>query len=112
MFFILKILLSGLVIAFASWLAGKKPILAGFIVALPLMSILSIVFSYAQYRDMEKINQFALSIFAAVPLSLTFFIPFLINKWLKLNFTATFLLALSCLGAAYAIHTLIFKTEH
>ncbi len=108
MFFILKIFLSGLVIAFASWLAGKKPILAGFIIALPLMSILSILFSYAQYRDMEKINQFAVSILVAVPLSLTFFIPFLTNKWLKLNFAVTFLLAIAFLGLAYAIHKAVF----
>jgi len=35
MFFIVKILISALLIAFASWLAGKKPVLAGFIIALP-----------------------------------------------------------------------------
>ena len=33
MFFILKILLAAVVIAFASWLSGKYPKLAGFIIA-------------------------------------------------------------------------------
>jgi len=75
MFFIFKIIFSGLLIALASWLAGKKPVLAGFIIALPLMSMLSIVFTYAEYRDMAKVNQFATSILVAVPLSLAFFIP-------------------------------------
>ena len=40
--FALKVLFSGLIIAFASWLSVKKPILAGFIIALPLMSLISI----------------------------------------------------------------------
>ena len=36
MVFIAKVLLAALVIAFASWLSGKKPELSGFIIALPL----------------------------------------------------------------------------
>ncbi len=111
MTFIFKIILSGIVIAFSSWLAGKKPILAGFIIALPLTSILSILFSYWQYRDMEKINEFATSIFIVVPLSLVFFIPFLLNRWLKMNFTTTFLSSLICLAVAYFLATHIFKID-
>lgn len=106
-FFLLKILISGFTIAFCSWLAGRKPILAGFIVALPLMSMLSILFSYAEYRDMAKINQFAVSILVAVPLSLLFFVPFVLNKWLKLNFMTTYGLAIGVLTAGYLIHSFV-----
>ena len=91
------------------FLGGRNPVLAGFLIALPLMSILSIVFSYLEYRDMSKINEFAVSILAAVPLSLAFFIPFVLNKWLKMNFVLTFTLALAILAAAYIFHKLIFK---
>jgi hypothetical protein len=101
MVFVLKTLLAGSIIAFASWLAGKKPVLAGFVIALPMTSMLGILFAYAEHRDMDKINQFASSIFIAVPLSLTFFIPFLLNRWLKMNFALTFLAALTCLSIAY-----------
>lgn len=96
-------------IAFVSWLAGKRPALAGFILALPLATMLAILFSYLQYRDMAKINEFAVSILVAVPLSLTFFIPFLLNKWLKMGFTLTYGLAIGCLLIAYALHSLILK---
>lgn len=99
-----KIIFSAVIIAFASWLAGRKPVLAGFIIALPLMSMLSILFSYLQYRDMTKINEFAVSILVAVPLSLTFFIPFILNKWLRMGFTATYLSAFGCLIVAYFAH--------
>ena len=109
MSFAIKAIMSGIIIAFASWLAGKKPILAGFIVALPLVSILSIVLSYMEYRDMEKINQFALSILVAIPLSLFFFVPFVLNKWLKMNFPFTLALGIGCLALAYFLHRLIFK---
>jgi len=106
---VLKVLVSGTLIAFASWLAGRRPILAGFIVALPLVSLLSIIFSYLEYRDMNKLNEFAVSILVAVPLSLAFFIPFVLNKWLKMNFPLTLIAGLGCLALAYFLHSLIFK---
>lgn len=109
MLFGLKVLISSMIIAFASWLAGRKPVLAGFIIALPLASILAIFFSYWQYRDMTKINEFAVSILVAVPLSLAFFIPFILNKWLKMNFLSTFALGIGCLVLAYFVHSLVFK---
>lgn len=108
-FFMLKVIISAVIIAGASWLSGKKPFLAGFLIALPLMSILAVLFSYLQYRDMNRVNQFASSIFAAVPLSLCFFIPFLLNRWLKMDFLMTFGMGLLFLVAAYFIHHLIFK---
>ena len=111
MFFLAKILISSVLIAFASWLAGRQNILAGFIVALPIVSMLSILFSFLEYRDMERINQFAASIFAAVPLSLLFFVPFLLNKWLKMNFAFTYAAAIGCLAVGFFIHHLIFKSN-
>ncbi len=109
MFFIIKIFISAFVIAFASSLAGKKPVIAGFIIALPLVSMLSIVFAYWEYRDMNKINEFATSILVAVPLSLVFFIPFLLNRWLKLDFVPTFVVAILLLALAYLIHHFIMR---
>ena len=84
--------------------------LAGFIIALPMMSMLAILFSYLQYRDMQKINEFAVAILAAVPLSLFFFVPFLLNKWLKMHFSVTYALGIGLVAAAYFLHSLIFKS--
>jgi hypothetical protein len=109
MFFIVNWVLSGFMIAFCSWLAGKKPVLAGFLLALPLASLLSILFSYFEFRDMARINQFAVSILMAVPLSLTFFIPFLLNRWFKMNFFWTFFLGIGCLVISYFLHQLFMK---
>ena len=53
-FFTLKILLAAIIIAFASWLSGQNPKLAGFIIALPLVSLIAIAFSYYEHNDIEK----------------------------------------------------------
>lgn len=104
-----KMILSGVIIAGASWLAGRRPVLAGFVIALPLMSMLAILFSYLEYKDMGKINQFAVSILTAVPLSLLFFLPFFLNKWMKMSFGLTYLLGVVCIALAYFVHHLFFK---
>jgi len=109
-FVILKILLSASIIAGISWYAGKNPSLAGFLIALPILSVLAISFSYFQYRDMEKINQFASSIVVSIPLSLLFFIPFILNRWLKWGFFPIVLLGFILLFVGYLIHSRIFKT--
>lgn len=107
--FFFKVVFSGVLIALASSLAGKRPVLAGFIIALPLMSMMSLLFSYVEFRNMEKANEFAVSILAAVPLSLLFFLPFLLHRWLKLGFFPTYLLGLACVTAGYLAHSLITK---
>jgi hypothetical protein len=110
MMVVFKFIISGFLIVFASWLSGRKPVLAGFIIALPLMSMLAILFSYLEYRDMNKVNQFAASILVAVPLSLTFFLPFVLNKWLKMGFVSIYLLAIACVLTAFFLHQFIFKS--
>ena len=109
-FVVLKILLSASIIAGISWYAGKNPSLAGFLIALPILSILAISFSYFQYRDMEKINQFANSIVVSIPLSLLFFAPFILNRWLKWSFFPIVLSGFILLFVGYLIHSRIFKT--
>jgi len=111
MWFLGKILISSIIIAFASWFSGQRSFLAGFIVALPITSVLTILFSYLQYRDMTKINELATSILVSVPLSLLFFIPFVLNRWLRMNFAFSFGLGILLLFAAFLIHHWLFKNS-
>ena len=48
-----KVLIATSVIVFASWLAGRKPQLAGFITALPIVSMVAIAFSYMDHKDVS-----------------------------------------------------------
>ena len=109
-FFVAKIALSGLIIAGISWLAGKNPSLAGFLIALPILSLLAIGFSYFQYRDMGKISEFATSILVSLPISTLFFVPFLLNRWTKWSFLPTLLAGLGLLAIGYLIHSRIFRS--
>ena len=107
--FALKVLFSGIVIAFASWLSIKKPILAGFIIALPLMSLISIFFSYLEHKDMEKTILFSKNILVGVPASLAFFIPFFFAKYFGLNFFTTYFLGILFLICGFFTHKFIMN---
>ena len=88
MFFIFKILLSAIVIAGASWLSGKYPKLAGFIIALPLATLIA----------------FAKSILIGVPASYFFFLPFFFAKSLNMNFWLIYSSGLAFLVVAFFVH--------
>jgi hypothetical protein len=105
---VLKVLLSSAIITFCSWLAGKKPALAGFLIALPISSLLAIAFAQTEWKDPEKSALFARSILVSVPLSLTFFLPFLFVKHLKMPFWGVYSLGLILLVMSYGVHRLIF----
>ncbi len=108
MSFALKTLISSLLIALASTIAGKKPALAGFIIALPISSLIAIAMTQAEWSDPEKSSGFARSIFWSVPLSLTFFLPFLFSKQLKLPFWGNYFLGVALLAVSYLIHRRFF----
>ena len=107
MIFFGKVLLAALVIAFASWLSGKKPELSGFIIALPLASILALVFSYLEHKNTESSVIFAKSILVGVPVSYLFFLPFFFAKSLNMNFWLIYGLGILLLIIGYFVHKLI-----
>ncbi len=104
----IKIAISIFVIAFSSWLAGARPALAGFIIALPISSMLAIAFTQAEWKDPEKSILFAKSILVSVPLSLTFFIPFLFARQLGWPFPVTYASGIALLALSYFAHRVIF----
>jgi carbon starvation protein CstA len=104
MVFLLKVLLAALVIAFASWLSGKKPELSGFIIALPIASIIAIAFSYLEHKNTENTVIFAKSILIGVPVSYLFFVPFFVAKSLSMNFWMIYGLGITLLVFGYFVH--------
>ena len=104
MVFLLKVLLAAVVIAFASWLSGKKPELSGFIIALPIASIIAIAFSYLEHKNSENTIIFAKSILIGVPVSYLFFVPFFFAKNLNMNFWLIYGLGFLLLVIGYFVH--------
>jgi hypothetical protein len=84
--FLVKVLLSALVIAFASELAKRDSFWGALLVAMPLTSILAISWLYAETRDNLLVTRFARDIFLLVPGSLLFFLPFLLETKTRLGF--------------------------
>jgi len=109
MAFLIKTLIAAVIISFASWLASKRPNLAGFILALPVPTLLVLLFSFVEYREPASSIQFAKSIFFAVPLSLTFFIPFLFAERFNLSFWSSYTIGISFLIAGFFIHKAILQ---
>jgi hypothetical protein len=105
--FLAKTLIAALIIAGASSLAQRQPTLAGYITALPLTSVLALTFAYLQTRDSAAIAKYAVSVFAAVPISLAFFVPFLLYDRLKGSFWACLGLGLALLYAGYFLQKLV-----
>jgi hypothetical protein len=100
---------SALVIGFTSWLATKNPKLAGLLLALPISTLLALALqNFQNPSDASTSVKFARSIFAGVPLSLTFFIPFLLADKLGLSFWGLYALGLGILVICFILtHTFL-----
>ena len=109
MFLVVKVIVISLAVVAVSLLAGKRPVVAGFVAVLPFTSALSLVFIYLDGHDMQKMNHFAVAAVSAIPLSMCFFIPFLAHRWTKLSFIPSFFLGLAILVVAYAAAYLVHK---
>ena len=105
--FIAKVVGAALIIAFASWLSGQNPKLAGFILALPLVSLIAIAFSYYEHNDIEKTILFTKSILVALPVSYLFFLPFFFAKSLNMNFLMIYGAGLGLLIIGFFVHKYI-----
>ena len=64
-----KFLFTASVNVFSSWLSQKRPKLAGFIIALPLASLLALALAHLKHGDAQKSIAFGQSIFWAIPVS-------------------------------------------
>ena len=105
--FLIKTLVAAVIISFCSWYAGKRPDIAGFLIAMPLLSIIALAFSYTEYKNPQNTIAFAKSIFVGVPVSLLFFVPFLLAEKLNLSFWQSYIAGLVLLVGGYFLHKTI-----
>lgn len=105
-----KVILSAGIISFVSWLSGKKLGLAGFLTALPTTTILALAFSQFEWSDSKQSVDFAKSVFYAIPVSLSFFVPFLFAEKFNLNFWTCYITGISFLVIGYFVHQFIVNS--
>lgn len=106
---VLNIMISSTLISACVWLAAKRPDLAGFIVSLPLSTLLVLALSQIQNGDGAKGTLLAKSIFVAIPSTLVFFIPFLFAEKLKIPFWISYSTGIVLLIGAFFLHRTVFS---
>lgn len=104
MTFVLNLIISASMISFASWLSGRLPGLAGFMVALPLASLLVLPLSFREHGDPAATIELARSIFVAIPVSLLFFVPFLFSDRFGLSFWQAYGIGAAALPVGFFVH--------
>lgn len=97
-FFLTKILISAFIIAFVSEIAKRYTLLGGLIAAMPITTLLSMIWIYFDKKDTALISNFLISVVFGTILSFLFFICaiFLLKK--GVNFYLTLFVSLSVLG--------------
>lgn len=104
---ILKVVAASLLIVTSGWIARTNPRLGGFVLALPLTTLIALAFNYGEFRDAKASVDFAKSTFYAVPLSLLFFLPFLFADRIKLGFWGLYGLGIALLGIGFGVHRVL-----
>ena len=107
MLIVLNTLVSALVIGVAAWVSRRYPVSAGFLIALPLATMLVLPLAYLQHRDPDSTFQMARSILVALPITLLFFVPFLMRD--RLSFWGAYALGCALLPAGYFVHRAIMR---
>ena len=104
---VLNTLISALVIGIVAWVSRRYPVTAGFIVALPLATMLVLPLAYLQHRDAGSAFEMAKSILVALPITLLFFVPFLMKD--RFSFWGAYALGCALLPVGYLVHRAIMR---
>ena len=100
----INVVLSALVIGVAAWLSGRFPQAAGFLVSLPLATMLVLPMAHLQHNDAGKTVAFAESILSAVPVVMLFLLPFILAVRSGWSFWVAYGLACLWLIPAFFLH--------
>ncbi|UCF45633.1 MAG: hypothetical protein JSU89_00215 [Myxococcales bacterium] len=107
MLVVLNTLVSALVIGVAAWLSRRYPVSMGFLIALPLATMLVLPLAYLQHKDPGSVFQMARSILVALPITLLFFVPFLMRD--RFSFWGAYALGCALLPVGYLVHRAIMR---
>jgi hypothetical protein len=107
MLIVLNTLVSALIIGVAAWLSRRYPVSAGFFIALPLATMLVLPLAYLQHRDPGTAFQMARSILVALPITLLFFVPFLMRD--RFSFWGAYALGCALLPVGYLVHRAVMR---
>jgi hypothetical protein len=109
MYFIVKCLVSGLIVGLVSEVAKRSPALAAILASLPLTSILAFVWLYHEKKDASSLIELSNGIALIVLPSIVFFICFSILMKKELNFYLALIVSSGILALCYAVYDFLLK---
>lgn len=107
--YLIKIILSALVIVLVSEISKRVTFFAAIVASLPLTSILAMIWLYHDTKDTEKIIDLSGGIFWAVLPSLLFFVTLPILLKTGLSFNWAMLLSGVVMFVGYTVYALVLN---
>lgn len=109
LFLIVKIVVSGLIIGLVTEISKKYTITGGLIAAMPLTTLLAIIWLYVETKDLSLIREFSRSVFWGIFPALMFFLPamFLFKK--EANFFVVLTICFLSFGVGAFFHHILVK---
>lgn len=109
MYFLIKTIITALIVAAVSELARRYTVWAALLASLPLTSILAFIWVYWDTKDTGKIIELSYSVFWLVFPSLAFFLilPFLLKQGLA--FPLAMMGAIAAMAVLYGLGLWFFK---
>ena len=109
MYFIIKTIVTALIIVLVSEIAKKYTWTAAVIVSIPLTSLLAFIWLYYDTRDVQKVIDLSLGTIVMTIPSILFFILLPIMLKLKQNFTFSVVVAVLSTSLAYFFFIILIK---
>jgi hypothetical protein len=107
--YIIKIIVSALVVVAVSEIAKRSSFLGGLLASLPIVSFMAMIWLYVDTKDAEKVASLSVNIFWLVLPSLVFFLilPSLLK--MKVHFVASFVLSTIAMLLAYGVIVILAR---
>ena len=107
--FLIKILISSVIIASVSEIAKRVTWIAAVVASLPLVSILALIWLYYDTNDIQKVISLSNGIFLAVLPSLLFFAILPMFLKMGVNFTLAMLLSIIIMFLGYSLYAFLLS---
>jgi uncharacterized membrane protein (GlpM family) len=108
MYYILKVLISAILIVAITEISKRSTLMAGILASIPLVSVLAMIWIYVDTKNIETISKLSLSVFWLVIPSLILFITLPI--FLKyINFYISLLCSISLTIVGYYVMVLLLR---
>lgn len=109
MFFLVKVITSGIIIGIVTEISKKYTLTGGLIAAMPLTTLISLIWLYVETKDMSLLAEFSKSVFWGIFPALMFFLPamFLFKK--GYNFYFILFACFCCFGVGAYLHQTLLK---